>query len=331
MQHDQHLIKAYLLGDAPEHKTQRFDELSVADDNFVDVLCMVEDNLVDDYICGDLSGSELNRFESYYLASPRRRQKVEFARAFRQFANAHSRANSASEVEATPSKNGFLSGLLRFSTLQWGFAAATIILTAAAGWLAWQNLDLRRQTGEAVAMRNAAVEREQELRKQLDGQAPITAGPEIAEATNNEPPPEVGPQSNQKNSPAQANVEQSSPTRRSVPKAAPRLQIATFILTPPVRSGNRLAEFSFPSGIGEAVFKIKMEPNEFKTHQVELVERSSGRAIWKSGLIRPATDTVSVKIPRKLFTSGIYSFQVTGISGSGDSEMIGDYYFRISK
>ena len=82
----------YLLGTLPEAETERFDALSVADPEFANELTAIEKNLVDAYVEGELTGPTLERFESHYLASPLRREKVEFARAFHNFADERRRA-----------------------------------------------------------------------------------------------------------------------------------------------------------------------------------------------------------------------------------------------
>jgi hypothetical protein len=46
-------------------------------------LCAVENDLVDAYVRGTLAGGMLERFESFYLASPRRHEKVMIARDLR--------------------------------------------------------------------------------------------------------------------------------------------------------------------------------------------------------------------------------------------------------
>jgi hypothetical protein len=68
---DQTLIQ-YLLGSLTEAETERLDELSLADDEFATRLKAVENDLVDAYAKGELSGETLQRFSSFYLASERR-------------------------------------------------------------------------------------------------------------------------------------------------------------------------------------------------------------------------------------------------------------------
>lgn len=79
-EHDDRVFVHYLLGLLPEEDAERLDELCVADDNVASRLCAVENDLVDAYIRGTLAEDALKRFESFYLASPRRREKVMVAR-----------------------------------------------------------------------------------------------------------------------------------------------------------------------------------------------------------------------------------------------------------
>ena len=76
---DRRLI-SYLLGALPDEEAERLDEQSIVDEGMAARLCILEDDLVDAYVSGALSGETLERFESHYLASPRRRQKVAFAK-----------------------------------------------------------------------------------------------------------------------------------------------------------------------------------------------------------------------------------------------------------
>src|SRR5947199_7443535 len=82
---DDQLLTRYLLGALPEEETARLDELSIADDDFCWRLRAAENDLVDAFVAGALSGDTLDRFRSFYLASPRRRERVEFARALLAF------------------------------------------------------------------------------------------------------------------------------------------------------------------------------------------------------------------------------------------------------
>ena len=78
---DQQLVR-YLLGLLSDEDAERLDELSIADDGLAWRLRAVENDLIDRYVGGTLDGETLERFESFYLSSERRRQKVKFAGNF---------------------------------------------------------------------------------------------------------------------------------------------------------------------------------------------------------------------------------------------------------
>jgi hypothetical protein len=75
-------LRNYLLGILHEDNTEVTDGVVVGDDDAASLLCIVEDDLVDAYARGRLRGDLLERFESFYLASPRRRAKARFAAGF---------------------------------------------------------------------------------------------------------------------------------------------------------------------------------------------------------------------------------------------------------
>ena len=78
--HDDQLFVHYVLGLVPEKDAERLDELSIGDEDVAARLCAVEHDLVDAYVRGRLLGETLKQFESFYLATPRRHEKVMIAR-----------------------------------------------------------------------------------------------------------------------------------------------------------------------------------------------------------------------------------------------------------
>src|SRR5467141_1144885 len=93
----------YLLGTLSEAEAERLDELSVMDREFAEALNVAEKELVDAYVNGELRGSRLGQFKAYYLASPLRREKVEFAEAFQVFAEKNA-ATEAAAIDSAGSK-----------------------------------------------------------------------------------------------------------------------------------------------------------------------------------------------------------------------------------
>ena len=110
---DDEELKNYLLGLSSESKTERFDEISVADDEVVNRLSATENDLVDAYVRGELSSTELAAFSTHYLASPMRKEKVAFAKSF--LALADKSADTAQHVQRTALKSERLERRYRFN------------------------------------------------------------------------------------------------------------------------------------------------------------------------------------------------------------------------
>lgn len=72
-------LQRYCLGDLDPAAAELIEEEAVVNDEVASLLCRVENDLVDAYVRGRLAGEVLDRFETFYLASPRRRAKVDFA------------------------------------------------------------------------------------------------------------------------------------------------------------------------------------------------------------------------------------------------------------
>ena len=117
---DERLVR-YLIGALEADETERYDELSIVDSQFAVRLQSVEDDLLDSYARGALSGDTLDRFRSAYLSTPALRDKVRFAGALL----ARQRAVAATVVSRPP-RRAWLPALA---------AAAAAVLLISAGYL----------------------------------------------------------------------------------------------------------------------------------------------------------------------------------------------------
>src|ERR1700742_1991619 len=75
------VLLRYLLGALPVDEAEPIEEASIVDEDLAARLNAMEFDLVDSYVRGELEGSNLARFQSWYLSSPLRVQKVEAAKA----------------------------------------------------------------------------------------------------------------------------------------------------------------------------------------------------------------------------------------------------------
>src|SRR6267143_641182 len=103
------LIINYLLGVLPEAELERFEQRYLEDETLFEELQEIEDELIDDYVGGALTAEQQAQFEQYFLRSPQRREKLEFARAMTERAVAWKKeadsATSSQDVEAHSSES----------------------------------------------------------------------------------------------------------------------------------------------------------------------------------------------------------------------------------
>lgn len=158
--YDDQLVVQYLLGSIPEEEAGRLDELSIANDDFADRLRAVENDLVDAYVRGGLSGESLDRFQAHYLASPHRREKVRFAESLQALCDRW--------PVASPQKEG--SARWWAFSPAWAFAAAACLLLLAGGYLLYDNSRLRDQVTRAQLDREALQQSHQDLQRQIQEQ-----------------------------------------------------------------------------------------------------------------------------------------------------------------
>src|SRR2546430_17616810 len=73
---DEAVLRHYLLGKLSEDEQSGVEERLFATEEYGEQLSLAEDDLIDSYVRGELSGRESERFEAHFLSSPRRGTRV---------------------------------------------------------------------------------------------------------------------------------------------------------------------------------------------------------------------------------------------------------------
>jgi hypothetical protein len=77
---NEQLVRRYLLDALPKRERERVDVGLLTDDRYYEALTTleseVEDELIDQYLDGELTGTELENFERLFLNSPERAHKL---------------------------------------------------------------------------------------------------------------------------------------------------------------------------------------------------------------------------------------------------------------
>ena len=83
--HEQNTVRRYLLRQLSAEEQENVEYRLLSDDDFSEELEIVEDELIDEYLAGELSRTERKQFEDAFLASPERRQKLKTAQAVNRY------------------------------------------------------------------------------------------------------------------------------------------------------------------------------------------------------------------------------------------------------
>jgi hypothetical protein len=81
----QERIRRYLLGQLSDGAREEFEQKLLVDEELFEELLVVEDELNDDYLMGELPRDERLQFEQHFLAAPERQDKLRFARALNRY------------------------------------------------------------------------------------------------------------------------------------------------------------------------------------------------------------------------------------------------------
>jgi len=85
MTEEQKQPRQYLLGSLPPKNLAELEVRLLADKGFYEELLVAEDELIDEYLAEGLSRAERESFESHFLITPERQQKLRFSRAFSRY------------------------------------------------------------------------------------------------------------------------------------------------------------------------------------------------------------------------------------------------------
>lgn len=91
-------IKNYLLGSIPADVSATLEEQLLTDDDFFELLQAEEDELIDQYLTGELSPAERQQFEQIFLAAPERRERLSWAQTLHQELSLATMVNETSSV-----------------------------------------------------------------------------------------------------------------------------------------------------------------------------------------------------------------------------------------
>jgi hypothetical protein len=312
---DDEAIARFLLGTLPEAEAESLDELSIADDDFAARLTAIENDLVDKYVRGALSGSVLTRFESRFLASPAAVEKVRFASALALRTDAPATDRPAADA-SRPSEAVDAKAALAFTSQRlepkWMLAAAAVVLLAA-GYLVAENVRLRREMAGLRAASSVVEHRAEQLVTQLNAER--QAGAETAKEL--------------------ARLRDSVAELGRIGGSAPQPVVATFILTPATRGASGTVVVTLAADAAAVTLQLPLEDDEFPDYDASVIDSSTGASVWRSPRLKARVagtrKLVSVTVPAALLQPHQYVLELNGLTTSGSPEPVNTFPFRVVK
>ncbi len=293
------LLTRYLLGDLPAEQAEKLDELSVADDAFAWRLSGVENDLVDGFVRGELHGENLQKFQSVYLSSAWRRQKVEFAAGLLEL---EKRATTMVERTPAAASRSWWRWVSPFR--QWSFAAVALALLLAAGYLFTDNLRLHRQANEAGLNRQKSSQHEQEIQQELDRERA-----------------------------ANAETQRELDRARGTSTVMGQLNTVALLLPSPTRDLSQMETVPIHQGTDLLVLLLTLESDDFPRYRVSLEDPATRQEIWHSTDLGSSTaaghKAVAVSIPAKLLKQQRYLAELEGIQRDGRAVPMSSYPFSV--
>ncbi len=166
-------IDKYLLNEMPETEREQFEDQFVSDDALFYEIAARENELVDHYASGELSGDELERFDRSLAAAPARRAKIANAKMLREFIAGERTRNKTITIAE---RAGFFSKLFSFGpALQFASAAAIVLLVVVSIFLLTENRRLNSLQQELAASRAHESELAAQIETERETSGDLTA------------------------------------------------------------------------------------------------------------------------------------------------------------
>jgi hypothetical protein len=296
---DQYVVR-YLMGDLPAEEAERLDEMSVANDDFAWRLRGIENDLVDSYVRSELTGKTLQQFKSFYMASARRREKVEFAEGLRRFQLAKTTANELSRAGA-PLWGAFSSSWI---ALRLAMSAAALVILFVAGYLLVENARLRREINDIRVQQSSLEQRRLQLERELNEQRS-----------------------------ANSEWQKKSETVRSAAPDIGQLKTVSLLLPPPTRGLSSLKTITVHPDTDLLVLLLTLDSADFPRYRITLKDPATNMEVWRSSELEAVSTgegkAVSAGLRAGLLKQQVYIAEVAGLQRGAGARIVGDYPFHV--
>lgn len=369
MEHElafEELSERYLLGKLSEAEREQFEESYFADDALFERFLAVKDELLDAYARGELDEVNHALFEQHFLVSTTRRRQLDEAQEFiRVVTAASSKAKHMTEPLSviTPGSSSWRQSLANFFNLRlsaWQFGFAALLLITLGGTLILALLWQRQATRNELAAKKSSPEPTTEM----------TTGPLTNESDNNDvnnknvaipssTPANVNESTNKKTAlqPKRKKPTQPQIQNRKLQRAKNKSPvndrkdtrfnltiasvgrdpepIASITLMPVAsRDINDENTIELYTATRKVRLRLVFKDDNYRNYSAIITTIEGASVLGRNNLkakISGGEKSVTLQFPPALLTGQDYIVTLKGKTAAGQTETIGEYYFRVER
>jgi len=342
---DAQSTRRYLLGKLAEADRDRLETRLLSDAAAYEQVLAAEEELIDEYVDGELSAADRRAFEERLLTVERIRARVGFARSLRALA---AEADAAATAPTRSAGRGVGRGAGRDEGAGWGdrlaallglgrlspspvfataMAAAFVLLVGVCGWLGWRAAELAGRV-ESLQARAAATRSALEHERAARAAAPeVPSAPdaELADAERTAAAAELERERERAERLAERVAE-----LESRPAPDPRVT-AAFILSLATRSSSGVREIAVPADADTVRLQLDAGGDAGGSLRARLLA-AGGRVAWSDAGLTTVADgsLVVAELPAELLAPGRYELLLEAAPAEGgEPELIGAYEFHV--
>lgn len=288
----------YILGQVSPEERAGFEERYQMDSDLFEELIATENDLIDSYARGELSGAQRVQFESRFLATPQLRERVKLAKSLAR------NISGPAASQATPSEWRFIGPLSQASPVaRWAFTGALLGLLFWGVWMTASNIRMRNELEAMARERDRVAHRQRDLEDQLT---------------------ELN---------ARLKELQANPTAQEFARLGETGKtMVSLVLAPGLpRSTEHPHVLPISSGVSSALLLLKTRPGAFLTYNISL-ETPEGKQLLKREDLKPwptgDEEMIPLSLPSATLQRGDYIVRLIG-HAAGKSEEVNVYSFRV--
>lgn len=291
------VITRYILGQLSEEEQARLEEEYRTDSDLFEEIVAVENDLIDSYVAGKLSGANLRQFESHFLTTPEHQERVAFAK-FLADSGPQQETSNPSSVEGS-----LLKRLPSPFSLSLAAVLTVLLLLASSIWLAIRDIRLRHELAEMRSSQGRIERERQEFEKE---NAELQA--ELARRRN-------------------------SPIQGPLPVGPPGQSATVLTLSADLARGPAAPNvLPLSSGINTVILMLQTGRDPYSDYEISLETPDRIQLLRKKGLDNWVTHQgrlVAVQLPAAAFQRGDYVLRLIGMNPTRPGEEIDAYSFRV--